>query len=120
VIDATPDGSDVFVLSHQRLSGWDSDDRGDLYDARVDGGLPEPPPVPAPCQGESCLPAAAVAPAAAGAGSRAASPGNPKSSCPKGRVRKHGRCVKPRKHHKKRGKGRNSAKRSGSNHGGQK
>jgi hypothetical protein len=100
-VDATPDGSDVFIVTRQRLSGWDVDGAYDLYDARVGGGLPEPAPVPALCEGESCLPATASGPGLSAAGSESAGPGNPPRKCPKGKVRKHGKCVrkaKPKKH----------------------
>jgi hypothetical protein len=62
VIDATANGDDVFILTRERLVGWDVDDRYDLYDARVAGGFPEPP-TPAPvCTGEVCRGASRPAP----------------------------------------------------------
>ena len=42
VVDASPDGDDVFVVTRERLVRWDVDGRYDLYDARVGGGLPGP------------------------------------------------------------------------------
>ena len=105
LIDASNDGRDAFFVTRERLSGWDTDDANDLYDARAGGGLPEPRPVPAACEGESCLPGAAAPPTAAPTTSQAAGSGNPKQRCPKGRreVRRHGttRCVKAKKHHKR-------------------
>lgn len=57
-IDATPDGSDVFFTTRERLVGWDTDNSIDLYDARLGGGFPEPEPELAPCASEdSCRPA---------------------------------------------------------------
>jgi hypothetical protein len=53
-VDANPSGHDVFFVTRQSLSGWDTDKLVDLYDARVDGGLPEPPPNPVPCDGDAC------------------------------------------------------------------
>jgi hypothetical protein len=103
-MDASANGSDVFVLTRQQLVGWDTDHAYDLYDARVGGGFPEPPAVTAPCNGDSCHPASAPAPAAPGAGSAAFSgPDNPHPRrCPRGRhaVRRHGktRCLKPHRH----------------------
>src|SRR5215218_1707626 len=101
-MDASPDGRDVFFVTREQLVGWDIDGSYDLYDARVGGGFPEPVPVPAPCEGESCLPAAPGAPAAAPSASQAAGPGNRKAPCPRGtrRVRRHGkvRCAKKHKH----------------------
>jgi hypothetical protein len=105
-MDASPDGRDVYFVTRERLAGWDVDGSYDLYDARAGGGLPEPVPAPAPCEGESCLPAAAGAPPAVSSASVAAGPGNPKRPCPKGRhrVRRGGkvRCVKNNKHRKHR------------------
>lgn len=56
-MDASSNGHDVFILTRQALSGWDTDRAFDLYDARVDGGQPEPPPPPPTCQGDACQPA---------------------------------------------------------------
>ena len=52
-LDATPDGSDVFFTTGASLVGTDPG-LIDIYDARVEGGFPEPPPPPAPCEGEAC------------------------------------------------------------------
>jgi hypothetical protein len=103
-IENSPDGRDAFFLTRQQLSGWDEDGLYDLYDARVGGGLPEPAPVPAPCEGDSCLPGASAGSTAAATGSEAAGPGNPPKRCRKGtrNVRRHGhvRCLKKhRRHH---------------------
>jgi len=109
VIDSDHDGRNVFIATRERLVGWDTDNAYDLYDARVNGGFPEPAPKPAPCQGDSCLPVSQAAPppsAAASEAPGAASP-QPPRTCPKGRraVRRHGkaRCVKRRhrNHHKR-------------------
>jgi hypothetical protein len=44
------DGDDVFFQTTQRISPWEVDAvDGDVYDARVGGGLPDPPPPPAVC-----------------------------------------------------------------------
>ena len=52
--DASANGSDVFLLTAQKMTGWDTDTLTDLYDARVNGGFPEPPPPPVPCDGDAC------------------------------------------------------------------
>jgi hypothetical protein len=52
--DASADGSNVFFLTAQKLTGWDTDTLIDLYDARIDGGYPEPVPPPVPCDGDAC------------------------------------------------------------------
>jgi hypothetical protein len=70
-IDASPNGDDVFIVTRDRLVGWDVDDKHDLYDVRVGGGFPEPPTPAAACTGEGCLPAAVAPPGATTVGSSA-------------------------------------------------
>jgi hypothetical protein len=105
-LDASASGNDVFLVTAQPLVGWDKDSSYDLYDARVDGGFPEPVPKPAPCaSAEACRTPPPAPPAPAAIGSAIEAPGNPtpphRKSCPKGRrLRKvHGKtaCVKPKK-----------------------
>ncbi len=52
-LDASPSGGDVFFTT---ISGLLPQDYGlqDVYDARVDGGLPSPTPPAAGCSGEAC------------------------------------------------------------------
>lgn len=57
-LDSSPDGSDVFFATRQRLVARDTDSLVDAYDARVQGGLPEPPAPPIPCVDEACKPPA--------------------------------------------------------------
>jgi hypothetical protein len=52
--ESTPDGSHAFIRTAEPLVGWDNDGSQDLYDVHVDGGFPEPAPVPAPCAGDQC------------------------------------------------------------------
>ena len=52
----TPSGSDVFLTTAASLLGSDPDGFNDIYDARVDGGFPEPAAPPAPCNGAGCRP----------------------------------------------------------------
>ncbi len=107
-IDAGPSGSDVFFATLSSLVPQDFGLR-DIYDARVDGGLPSPTKS-AECEGESCQSPAAAPPASTPASEafRGLSPKKASKArrCPKGKrkVRKHGkvRCVKARhKHHRK-------------------
>jgi hypothetical protein len=101
-IDASPDGRDVFFTT---LAGLVPQDFGlvDVYDARVDGGLPSPPPPAPECEGEACQhPAPAPElPSTSSEGFHGA--GNYREEkpppCPKGKVRKGSRCVP--KHKKK-------------------
>lgn len=53
-VDASADGTDVFFLTDESLVGSDPGST-DVYDARIGGGFPEPPP-PIPCFGDACQP----------------------------------------------------------------
>jgi hypothetical protein len=53
-VEASADGHDAFVVTGQKLSRWDPDKLVDVYDVRVDGGLPEPPALGVPCVGDAC------------------------------------------------------------------
>lgn len=52
-VEATPSGSDVFFATGASLVPQDYG-LVDIYDARVDGGLPSPPAPQPPCEGEAC------------------------------------------------------------------
>jgi hypothetical protein len=114
-MDASADGRDVFIATRDALTGRDTDGAYDIYDARVDGGFPEPPTASAPCSAGTCQgslapPPGYVPPGSsgfAGAGNLApAAPPRPltkpvsKPRCRRGyRIRSvHGkpRCVKAR------------------------
>lgn len=72
--ESTDNGSDVFIFTRQRLKPSDADaDQIDVYDARVNGGFPDPPLPPDPCEDESCQGPAAPKP-------RLASPAAPETS----------------------------------------
>lgn len=113
-MDASANGSDAFFVTRQQLVGWDVDQSYDLYDARVDGGLPEPKSSP-PCSGDGChgslSPGSQVAPPGSqtlhGAGnvkSRVVRPKPKPVKCRRGFVRKRVkgkvRCVRAPKKHK--------------------
>ncbi len=49
-----PSTNDIFFGTHESLVPQDADTAGDLYDARVDGGYPAPPPRPTECEGDAC------------------------------------------------------------------
>ncbi len=56
-LDASSSGSNAFFLTSQQLLSSDHDLNFDVYDARECGEagcLPQPPPPPGPCSGESC------------------------------------------------------------------
>jgi hypothetical protein len=93
-------GSDIFFATAGKLVASDGDQSGDVYDARVDGGFTNPPPA---CSGEACQSPAPTPPTLKSPGSGQPSSGNPTQPkpCPKGKIRKHGKCVKKstKKHH---------------------
>ncbi len=53
-VEASADGHDAFLVTGQKLTRWDPDKLVDVYDVRVDGGLPEPPLPGVPCAGDAC------------------------------------------------------------------
>ncbi len=103
-------GRDIlFTVDRPGLTGFERDGFSNLYDAREEGGF-EPPPAPVHCSEESCQGPLQAAPPLEQPGSATivgrgnVEEGKGKPRCSKGRVRRHGRCVKPRrrKHHKAR------------------
>lgn len=90
----TPDGTDAFLFTRQRLSSWDVDNGVDLYDARIQGGFPEPPLAPPACDGETCQRPPLVPDDPTPSSSTLAAPGDPKPSSKRGRSR---RCAKAKR-----------------------
>jgi hypothetical protein len=88
-VDASASGADVFFLTDGSLVASDPGSV-DLYDARIGGGFPEPP-IPIPCNGDSCqgLPSEPLDPAL---GTLFAGPGNPAVRYRRYRRRGHERC----------------------------
>ncbi len=70
-LDATPNGSDVFISTAQQLLPRDTDTVFDYYDVREGGGFAEPPGEAAPCEGEACKGAVVGAPTFGAPGSLA-------------------------------------------------
>jgi hypothetical protein len=107
------DGHDVFFRTRERLVGADVPGSPSIYDARIGGGIPEPPSKE-PCQGDACqgngtIPPLLPTPGASGSDPGNLPAGNTKPPCPKGKhkVKKGGktRCVKRAA---KKGKGKGS------------
>jgi hypothetical protein len=88
-VDASEDGSDVFFTTHQALVRADIDNNGDLYDARVAGGIASQNQAPGvSCEGDDCqgpVGAAPVFPVPASA--TFAGLANPSPTQPKAAVR---------------------------------
>ncbi len=54
LLGVADEGRDVFFTSHESLVASDTDTAGDVYDARIGGGFPPPPPRPVECEGDAC------------------------------------------------------------------
>jgi DNA-binding beta-propeller fold protein YncE len=105
-LDASESGEDAFFLTAARLSSTDIDTAFDVYDAHVCRAespcFPAPPPPAPECDGDACQ-QPATPPAHPTPGTALLNgPGNV-TQCPKGKVRRAGRCAKrqAKKHHKK-------------------
>jgi hypothetical protein len=96
-------GNDALFRSSDLLVAADHDETPSIYDARVNGGFPEPEGDP--CQVTQLCPAPTLpAPSFSTPGSRnTGPPGNVSQKCPKGKraVRLHGKVRCGRKHHKR-------------------
>jgi hypothetical protein len=105
-LDASEEGSDVFLATSEKLVPDDEDGLVDVYDAREGGGFPPKQPAFVCADEVQCGRTGAAQsanPAAATAGFQG--PGNPKR-CGHKSVKRHGKCVaKKQKHHKKKGHG---------------
>jgi hypothetical protein len=79
-VDASADGTDLYFTTPQALNWENAEERWAVYDARIDGGFPEPPLTPSSCDADSegsCRGASTAASAPAGAASSTfAGPGN--------------------------------------------
>jgi hypothetical protein len=99
-VDASSSGRDVFFSTRSALTGWDTNENYDVYDARVGGGFAEPSVEPV-CQGEGCKPPVAPAPSVSSPTTpTVVNPGNPKSAKPRHHKKKHAK-KKPKHHSQK-------------------
>jgi hypothetical protein len=110
-------GRDIFINTAGALTASDTDQSGDVYDARVDGGFSF---AHESCSGEVCQSPSPPPPTARNSGSGQPGPGNPPQPkpCPKGKVKKHGKCVKKPKQHSGKKHHSKKHKRANSNSGG--
>jgi WD40-like Beta Propeller Repeat len=99
IYGVSPDGTNVYFTSTDALTQQAEQGATSLYDARVGGGFPTPPPT-SPCAGEACQGAGSLSPSLAAIGSNASTgPGNVKAPSPNNK--KHKKKHKPKKHKKK-------------------
>ena len=99
-LDVTPDGTNVFISTAERLLGSDEDEVYDYYDARTDGGVPELQSPELGCEGASCREAPPpIAPAQLPGSETLAGAAHRPLKCLRGhRPHRPRRC---RKHHKR-------------------
>jgi hypothetical protein len=113
-LDATPDGSDVFFSTRERLVPRDRDELFDYYDARTGGGFEEATPSATPCGAGSCreIGAQIVAEPEPGSSLVSGRSKRPRQACRRGHARrsKDGRTArldrhghKSRCHHRRKG-----------------
>jgi hypothetical protein len=101
-LDASESGNDVFFLTASRLVPRDEDSALDIYDASVGGDEPAVEE-PKECSGEECQPPVGTTEHPTPGTAQLDGPGN-LVSCPRGKVKRHGRCAKRRlrkTHHEK-------------------
>ena len=86
-------GRDIYFNTPGAFSPSDGDKIADVYDARVGGGFSF---ARASCAGESCQADPSIPPVSQAPSSQRPGSGNPRQPkpCPKGKVRKRGKCVK--------------------------
>jgi hypothetical protein len=88
------DGQNIFTTNEEALTPNHANTTLNSYDVRVDGGFAFPGSNP--CMGEACRPPASGPSTPTGPATQQAGAGNPPPprSCPKGKVRRKGHCVK--------------------------
>ena len=104
LLTVSTDGTDAYFFTHSSLAAQDqSGNQAKIYDARENGGFFVVPPQPPCVASDECHGAGTQAAPTPNIGSYGGSPTEvrpKKTKCPKGKVKKKGRCV--RRHHKKR------------------
>lgn len=107
----SPTGDDVFFLSGDLLVPQDVDATPSVYDARIGGGFPSPPPPPVECEGEACQPPAGspTEPSSSVGGAKPPGKHHCRKRSPNGKKRAaKARCQGKHHHHRKHGHGRGS------------
>jgi DNA-binding beta-propeller fold protein YncE len=120
-LDASESGDDVFFITRSKLVLQDEDAALDVYDAHAcpDGAavpcLPSPPPPAPACEGDACQPPA-TPPVDATPGSLTFNGAGNVLECPKGKVKKNGKCVAKKHKAKKHKKDKKHAKKRPASH----
>jgi hypothetical protein len=107
--DASPDGMDIYIATRSRLVAEDGDNLVDVYDARVDGGIPVEARTP-PCEGRDCR--GPLTQAQVGTTPNSSTFTGPGDPAPKHRAAKRHKHKKPRRHRHHRGSHERNATRS--------
>jgi hypothetical protein len=106
-------GKNIYFNTVHQLTPSDGDDVADVYDARIGGGFSFAQNL---CSGETCQPERTQPLVQKPLGSEKTGPANPKQPkpCPKGKARKHGKCVKkPHNHPGKKHRGKRAGHKQG-------
>ena len=113
LLTATHDGTDAYFFTHDTLDA-NVDENGDrtrIYDARVNGGFFKLPVKPQCAASDECHGPGTVAPGPPQIASSGRTSDGNRRACPKGKVKRKGKCVKKKRRKKhaqqKRGGGRN-------------
>jgi sugar lactone lactonase YvrE len=93
----TPNGSDVFLSTSEKLVGRDIVGSPSIYDARVGGGIPEPG-APTVCEGDGCQGAGSAPPNLPSPSSNASGEGNVRPRAHHHHRRKHRHRRRHRRH----------------------
>lgn len=102
-VDASADGTDVFIATGTSLLSYDPG-LVDVYDARVGGGFPAPPEPLAGCEGEACQGPIAAPNDPTPASASYSGPGNVVEEQAKKAKKKARRCPKGKRKVKRKGK----------------
>ncbi len=102
LLGSADEGRDVFMYTLSKLVPQDLDSAGDIYDARVDGGLAPPTPPPGECEGGACSTPPSPPNDATPSSQTFTGAGNLTQPPPIGAKPTH--KAKPKKKHKKKGK----------------
>jgi WD40-like Beta Propeller Repeat len=119
-LDASESGDDVFFITGAKLAPQDVDNANDVYDAHVCSAAVPCPPAPEPpqpaCSGDACQ-QPATPPVDPTPGSLSFSGAGNVVQCPKGKVKKQGKCVKKKSHKAKKHKKKPHKQSKGKTHG---